>query len=248
MTNSRLERQSEPVPQLSDQYHRARKQFALFSGLLLGWVLVGVEIPAEQPILANLNIRLLTPSAFPSILVILVIYFAYRTALEWFQLDSRRRNVLPSRIDLIGSFALGAVSIGIYVLQRAIEMRLGEIVVRHTVDIVYITAGTGIGTVVGVCLRSIYVARNYYNYSYKYILLSKDNRDRSSPILRVLVALLPAFLFPVFELLIGEPVTILLPFGILVGAVVTFIWMSFSKEAASRFEDRWKKAGKMESL
>lgn len=79
------------TPALSDHYHHARKLYGLFSGLLLLWELVGVEIQ-ETPI-ENLKLRLMNPEAVPIILFFLVLYFAFRFAIEWSQCDRLRRQI-----------------------------------------------------------------------------------------------------------------------------------------------------------
>ena len=55
--------QSVEVLHLTDAWHKARKQYALFSGLLIGWELVGVQL-AEKP-LETLNVTLRTPEVAP---------------------------------------------------------------------------------------------------------------------------------------------------------------------------------------
>ena len=84
------------IPHLTDQYYKGRKFYTLSSGVLLAWTLVGLEL-AKEP-LESLKTSLKNPDVAPIILVLLVPYFAYRTSVEWYQSDARRRNLRASRL------------------------------------------------------------------------------------------------------------------------------------------------------
>lgn len=116
------------TPALSDHYHHARKLYGLFSGLLLLWELVGVEIQ-ETPI-ENLKLRLINPEAVPIILFFLVLYFAFRFAIEWSQCDRLRRQYLASRVDFYTAHIVGLVAVAIYGFQQASTIRVSDYVAQ----------------------------------------------------------------------------------------------------------------------
>ncbi len=117
-------------PELSDQYHRARRQFALFSALLLVWALVGVKV--EKKPFPQVDIELLNPEMVPLILATLVIYFWYRTLVEWFQCNEERRKARPSRVDVAVANVLGMVALVVPIAQRALKFRFGDIWAQPT--------------------------------------------------------------------------------------------------------------------
>ena len=51
-------------PPLTDAYHKVRKQFGLFSGLLIAWELIGVDLEKFSPY----NVQLKNPEAAPYVL------------------------------------------------------------------------------------------------------------------------------------------------------------------------------------
>jgi hypothetical protein len=79
------------VPHLTEAYQKAHKNYALVSGVLLAWELVGIELTPEP--FENVNVKLLTPGAAPWVLFALVCYFAFRFHIEWLHCDPRRREL-----------------------------------------------------------------------------------------------------------------------------------------------------------
>ena len=75
-----------PDDPLLGAYRGARKQYALFSGLLIAWALVGFDIKDTE----YLSVK--NPQAAPFVLLALVFYFAGRTCLEWRQLEEEARQ------------------------------------------------------------------------------------------------------------------------------------------------------------
>lgn len=115
-----------PVPQsLTEAYQKARKQYALFSGLLVAWELVGIEL-TKAP-LANFNITLKSPQAAPYVLIALVLYFAFRITIEWLQCDRSRRTLRVSLIDFTVSHVLAVAALALYVAQRLLDLQLVDI-------------------------------------------------------------------------------------------------------------------------
>jgi len=115
-------------PPLSDQYHKGRKGYALFSGLLLAWALAGIQVDARNPV-ANVRVSLVTPDMVPIILPVLVLYFAFRTCVRWYQCDARRPALIPSRIDFFVSHLIGISSIFTYGIQQTILPWLEQLLI-----------------------------------------------------------------------------------------------------------------------
>ena len=110
-----------PAPALTEHYHKARKLYALASGILLLWELVGIEL--EPTPIESLKVKLLSPEAVPVILFSLVIYFAFRFIIEWSQCDSYRRQFLASRVDYYAAHVVGFAALSIYAFQEASTFR-----------------------------------------------------------------------------------------------------------------------------
>lgn len=108
---------------LTEAYHKARKQFGLFSGLLIAWELIGVDLENFAPY----EVKLKNPEAAPFVLLALVVYFAIRTGIEWHQCDEERRRRQVSRLDLALSYGLGAMSVFLCVLQDVLGIQVAEL-------------------------------------------------------------------------------------------------------------------------
>jgi len=131
-------RASAPPP-LSDQYHKGRKGYALFSGLLLAWVLAGIQVDVRNPV-ANISVSLATPDMVPIILTVLVLYFAFRTYVEWYQCDDRRRALMPSRIDFVASHIIGISSIFTYGIQQTVPPWLEQLFIDKAPTVLILLA------------------------------------------------------------------------------------------------------------
>lgn len=116
-------------PHLTESWHKARRSYGLFSGLLLAWELVGISID-EAP-LDNVKIRLTNPQAAPLVLIALVLYFALRSIIEWYQCDSQRRRSLPARLDWLLSHMLALAATGTFAIQRASTINVGGLLTRR---------------------------------------------------------------------------------------------------------------------
>lgn len=114
------------TPHLSDQYYKARKNLSLFSGLLFAWEFIGLEI-APKPA-QDLNVTLKSPQATPYVLLALTAYFLARLLTEWNQSSPERRSTRASRFDLALSLAIPVTAILTFALQRALEIRIVNLV------------------------------------------------------------------------------------------------------------------------
>jgi hypothetical protein len=66
----------------------------------------------------------------PIILTVLVLYFAFRTCVEWYQCDDRRRALIPSRIDFFVSHFIGISSIFTYGMQQTVPPWLEQLFIH----------------------------------------------------------------------------------------------------------------------
>ena len=83
--------QSTPV--MTDAYHKARRQFALFSAILLAWEYVGIELGNEATLpVVDPPVTILNSEVIPLVILALVLYFGARLTIEWFQSDPLRRG------------------------------------------------------------------------------------------------------------------------------------------------------------
>ena len=115
-----------PPPPLSDAYRKTRRWYTFLSALLLTYALIGFEVvqklsdtPKETgdhslviPIqaLGNVGIKFQNPNAFPWVIGLLVIFFAYRTYIEWL-MCSVETPQNPAKVDHHVSQTLGVVAL-----------------------------------------------------------------------------------------------------------------------------------------
>ena len=116
------------VPPLTVEYNKARRNLHLVSALLLLWVLVGVEITPDRFMFSGVPIKIYSPDVIPSVLSGLIIFFAYRTTLEWLQCDIKRRSLTVARIDYYVANSLGILAIATVGLQVLLTFRFGNVV------------------------------------------------------------------------------------------------------------------------
>ena len=102
----------EPEP-LSPEYHKARKQVVLWSGILLTWEFLGFDVERAKaaqnvgPLLAAIK----NPNYIPFVMLILVAYFAYKTTIEWVQCSPVRRAAGISQLDFFSAWVIAILSI-----------------------------------------------------------------------------------------------------------------------------------------
>jgi len=113
-------------PGFSDAYHGTRKAYGLSSALLIAWEFIGIEVQ-EVPIV-SLNLKLKSPEAIPYVLIALTIYFGFRFSVEWFQSSPLRRGVPASRVDFAVAHILGVLSLGLFLLQRWLDVQVADYV------------------------------------------------------------------------------------------------------------------------
>ena len=149
--------------QMTDAYHKARRQLALFSGLLLVWEYIGVrlgDIPtgtvkAKLPV-ADATVTLQNPEVVPVVIAIVTIYFAYRLTVEWFQCDDDIRHSLVTRIDLYVAYFIASSALIVFAFQQATTFRLAELLTPQIAFGLITGFFTGLGVLVVIrLLRSM---------------------------------------------------------------------------------------------
>src|SRR5437588_5845111 len=112
------------IPPLDEAYGHARKAYGLVSALLIAWELIGVELDASP--VENVKVTLKSPQAAPYVLIVLILYFGFRTTIEWYQNDSRRRRLLASRIDFTVSHLIAITALALYGFQTLSKIQIAN--------------------------------------------------------------------------------------------------------------------------
>lgn len=113
------------TPHLTEQYYKARKSLALFSGLLFAWEFVGLEITPKP--FQDIDLTLKSPQATPYVLLALSVYFLIRLLTEWYQSSAERRANRASRVDLGLSLSIPTIAVLTFSVQRALEIQIANI-------------------------------------------------------------------------------------------------------------------------
>lgn len=108
------------IPQVTDAYRKAHKTYVLAAGLLASWELIGITLDTKE----KWGIELKSPTAVPFILFTLVFYSAYKITVEWWQCDGERRKDRIARLDYIVAHLIGAVAVGISVVQYLTRVQI----------------------------------------------------------------------------------------------------------------------------
>lgn len=118
---------------LSEHYYKSRKQLMIFSGLFFIYEFIGVKVPVKP--FPNSDVELLSPQATPIALIILVIYFIYRTILGWHQSTTDSRRFKVSRLDYYPSLIISILPILLFTFQLIYKMQLVDLIERNIVFI-----------------------------------------------------------------------------------------------------------------
>ena len=113
-----------PAPHFGSAYDKARKAYGSQSGLLLAWELIGIELPGAP--LENVKVTLKSPQAIPYVLIALVVYFAFRITIEWYQAEPSRRRLWASRVDFTVAHAIGAAALLLYAVQAILRVQIAN--------------------------------------------------------------------------------------------------------------------------
>lgn len=112
------------IPGLPVDYSHARRAYGLTSALLMAWELIGLEL--GQTPFENFKLTLKSPQAGPYVLIVLIIYFGFRTTIEWYQADPRRRALLASRVDFTAAHIIAAAALMLYGIQTLAKVQIAN--------------------------------------------------------------------------------------------------------------------------
>ena len=124
---------NEEIPQLTDAFHKARKMYVLFSGILLIWEFMGIRLTnlentqeaSKVTVLSN-ELVVNAPNGAPVALILLIVYFGMRLVVEWHQSNALRRGMLASRADLWGSHFIAILAISVFTYQNIANQYIFE--------------------------------------------------------------------------------------------------------------------------
>lgn len=205
------------VPEFPDSYHRARRMLAFFSALLLSWEYVrvrprvdseGVSSP-DLPVIGD-SFVIEAPQVIPNVMVLLVIYFSYRYAVEWFQSSEVRRKSVASRIDAGVSMLLATAAVVVFVAQRSgFSFQLSGLLTPSRL--------TGFIMALVVCMGYGFLVISVVVSSWR----STGRADRLRFEVQVVVAFssLPGLAFAFYQ---TGPITFWVGIGILAGVAATY--------------------------
>ena len=125
-----------PEQQMSESYHRARRMFALLSGILIAWEYIGINIGGDrvnnhQSVTGitpgiGLPVTIRNPEIIPTIIFILVLYFSFRFTIEWTHSPIKIRHHLTSLIDVVVAYLIGLAAVILFAVQRMTQVRLAD--------------------------------------------------------------------------------------------------------------------------
>jgi hypothetical protein len=142
---------SDEPPPLTEAYHKARRSYVLFSGLLMAWALIGFDV-AEVP-LENVKVTVKSPQAVPFVLLILICYFSSRTVQERFQCDSHRHENGWAMSDFWSAHIIATTTILICFIQWLIAQQLADLVTYNDAKVFVFS---GAFTLCGVHLYNVF--------------------------------------------------------------------------------------------
>lgn len=112
---------------LTDSFHRARRNLVLFSSLLLCWEFLGLQTGSsiKAPVV-NTSVDIANPDNLPVLILIMVIYSLFRFFIEWYQCDPNRRSYLAARADFYISNLIAISSITLFLYQTIANVNIFE--------------------------------------------------------------------------------------------------------------------------
>lgn len=148
MTEPPKNNKPEPLPPLfSAEYHKARRQLLLWSAILFGWALIGLDLEKLKESGGNVGSflkALKSPEAIPWAILILVFFFLYRYWVEWRQCDLKRRVFFVARVDFYVSLGIPTSAILLYFGQLFWDVQLADVLGEESVFMRYTYAVFGI--------------------------------------------------------------------------------------------------------
>lgn len=123
-------RQLDPKP-LSTEYHKAHKQLMLWSAILFIWELVGIDLEKAKEAGGNAGAiisAIKSPQAVPWALIIVIAYFLFKTSVEWYQCNSKRRTLRVARIDFATSWIVPITAYALYAYQAIKKVQFADVI------------------------------------------------------------------------------------------------------------------------
>jgi len=115
------------IPELTDAYRKAHKNYVLASGLLASWELIGITLQTKE----KWGIELKSPAAVPLILFTLVIYSGYKMTIEWLQCNPDRQQHPAAKWDYRIAHIIALTAIAISVVQYLLHIQIVDVLGHH---------------------------------------------------------------------------------------------------------------------
>lgn len=223
------------IPPLQEQYHKARKLYGLFSGLLMVWSLVGVRI--EQAPIESLKVTLLNPEAVPVMLFFLVLYFAFRLTIEWYQCELNRRTIFASRVDFISAHCIGVISALLYSFQLMTKFRFADLANQiplvGIIPFILLMVASGFFILRRGFLKFGKFASSKRNGTY--FRLNLDTKEKKIAFGMVAFGLTVMAVISMYELFqSGSPISIAFEIGYLFACTLGIAWVIFFEHGYQR--------------
>ena len=130
---------AQPEPRsLSTEYHRARKQLLLWSAILLGWSLIGIDLEKVKEAEGNVGVlmrAIKSPQAVPWVLLILIGYFIFKVTIEWRQSSQGRRKLRVAKIDYYSAVSIAVIAYFLYFGQIVSRIQIADFLQSHSAPI-----------------------------------------------------------------------------------------------------------------
>ena len=158
---------------LSAEYHKARKQLMLWSGILFIWELIGIDLEKAKEAGGNAGAiitAIKSPQAIPWVLLILVAYFLFKTTVEWYQCSAPRRALRVSRIDFGSVWITAALAYALYIYQRVRNVQFADAIQTRPA----IAPSAAVGLAAGIALLVLILAKRERYRSGEKLFVRKD--------------------------------------------------------------------------
>ncbi len=116
-------------PELSGTYHKSRRQLVLWSAFLLVWAFIGIDLDKLAKgggLAAGFVDSLISKQAIPWAMCFIVIYFGWKTKIDWELCDGELKTCWWARMDLGSGIFLGALSLLLFFYQKIFKVRMAD--------------------------------------------------------------------------------------------------------------------------
>lgn len=116
------------APQLTEYYHRARRNLTITSSLLLGWEFIGASFDENATLpVVGFVIHIRNPEVTPLTLAFFVLFFSLRLWIEWKQCDVERVKSVFSKLDMVFVYIIALASITLFIFQQISSVDFAKI-------------------------------------------------------------------------------------------------------------------------